>query len=64
MKFQLTQNQTEKFIEWKNIQSMKGRPSPEIKLPRFVFCFSPNTHNIEVKVIDNLTKDVLELTEY
>lgn len=60
MKFELTMKQTERFVEWRTRQVSKGRYTEG---PRFAFVFAPSHSLMRVKVVDQATKEELELTE-
>jgi len=60
MHFQLTPRQTDRFVEWRDKQATRGRYPHG---PRFAFVFQPTNSVMKITVIDQATKEELELTE-
>jgi hypothetical protein len=62
-KFELDKAQMQKFEKWKKTQE-KAYQSRTTLGERWTFCFTPTGLGIVVSVIDNATKDTLELTNW
>jgi hypothetical protein len=62
-KFELDKAQMQKFEKWKNTQENAYQSRTTLG-ERWTFCFTPTGLGIVVSVIDNATKDTLELTNW
>ena len=61
--FELEKTQIQKFEKWKNKQEKKHQSRTTLG-ERWTFCFTPTGLGIVVSVIDNATKETLELTNW